>query len=62
MAMARGMTQPIHVYLGAHSDHDLYLVDYFESLAQRQLNLTSTSPSRPSFPMLLWARAGAPAS
>ncbi len=41
-AVARGMKQPIHVYFGARSERDLYLVDHFEGLAQRQPNLTFT--------------------
>ena len=36
------MKQPIHVYFGARSDRDLYLVDHFEGLAQRHPNLTFT--------------------
>jgi ferredoxin-NAD(P)+ reductase (naphthalene dioxygenase ferredoxin-specific) len=39
-AIARGMKQPIHVYFGARSDRDLYLVDHFKGLAQRHPNLT----------------------
>ena len=41
-AIAHGMKQPIHVYFGARSDRDLYLVDHFESLARRHPNLTFT--------------------
>lgn len=41
-AMAHGMKQPIHVYFGARSDRDLYLVDLFEGLAQRHPNLSFT--------------------
>ena len=41
-AVARGMKQQIHVYFGARSDRDLYLVDHFEGLAQRHPNLTFT--------------------
>jgi len=41
-AIAGGMKQPIHVYFGARSDRDLYLVDHFEGLAQRHPNLTFT--------------------
>jgi len=41
-AIAHGMKQPIHVYFGARSDRDLYLVDHFEGLAQRHPNLTFT--------------------
>ncbi|TCV97716.1 CDP-4-dehydro-6-deoxyglucose reductase/ferredoxin-NAD(P)+ reductase (naphthalene dioxygenase ferredoxin-specific) [Luteibacter rhizovicinus] len=42
-AIARGMKQPIHVYFGARSDRDLYLVDHFVDLAQRHPNLTFTA-------------------
>jgi ferredoxin-NAD(P)+ reductase (naphthalene dioxygenase ferredoxin-specific) len=41
-AIARGMKQPIHIYFGARSDRDLYLVDHFEGLAQRHPNLSFT--------------------
>lgn len=41
-AIAHGMKQPIHVYFGARSDRDLYLVDHFESLAQRHPNVAFT--------------------
>lgn len=41
-AMARGMKQPVHVYFGARSDRDLYLVDHFEGLTQRHPNLSFT--------------------
>jgi len=40
--IAHGMKQPIHVYFGARSDPDLYLVDHFEGLAQQHPNLTFT--------------------
>ncbi|MGH8085862.1 MAG: 2Fe-2S iron-sulfur cluster-binding protein [Lysobacter sp.] len=39
---ARGMKQPIHVYFGARSERDLYLVEHFEGLAQRHPNLSFT--------------------
>ncbi|WP_454776049.1 2Fe-2S iron-sulfur cluster-binding protein [Janthinobacterium tructae] len=52
-AIARGMRQPIHVYVGARSDRDLYLVEHFEGLAQRLPNLTFT-------PIVADARAGSP--
>jgi CDP-4-dehydro-6-deoxyglucose reductase/ferredoxin-NAD(P)+ reductase (naphthalene dioxygenase ferredoxin-specific) len=42
-AIARGMQQPIHVYFGARGERDLYLVDHFERLAQRHLNLIFTA-------------------
>jgi ferredoxin-NAD(P)+ reductase (naphthalene dioxygenase ferredoxin-specific) len=41
-AIAGGMKQPIHVYFGARSSRDLYLVDHFEGLAQRHPNLSFT--------------------
>lgn len=41
-AIALGMKQPVHVYFGARSDSDLYLVDHFEGLAQRHSNLRFT--------------------
>lgn len=41
-ALARGMKQTIHVYFGARSERDLYLVDHFEDLAQRHPNLSFT--------------------
>ena len=41
-AVARGMKRPIHVYFGARSERDLYLVDHFEGLAQRHPNLSFT--------------------
>lgn len=42
-AIARGMKQPIHVYFGARSDRDLYLVDHFEGLTYRYPNLSFTA-------------------
>ncbi|PXX47068.1 2Fe-2S iron-sulfur cluster-binding protein [Undibacterium pigrum] len=41
-AIARSMKQPIHVYFGARSERDLYLINHFEGLAQRHSNLTFT--------------------
>jgi len=41
-AITHGIKQTIHLYFGARSDRDLYLVDYFEGLAQRHPNLTFT--------------------
>lgn len=41
-AIASGMKQPIHVYFGARSVRDLYLVDHFESLAEQHPNLAFT--------------------
>lgn len=37
------MKQPIHVYFGARSDRDLYLVDHFEGLTYRYPNLSFTA-------------------
>lgn len=41
-AIARGMRQPIHVYFGARSSRDLYLVEHFQSLTRQHSNLTFT--------------------
>ncbi len=41
-ALAQGMRQPIHVYFGARSERDLYLVDHFEGLARWHSNLAFT--------------------
>lgn len=41
-AIARGMKQSIHVYFGARSVRDLYLVEHFEGLAQQHPNLSFT--------------------
>ncbi|MBH3421298.1 2Fe-2S iron-sulfur cluster-binding protein [Pseudomonas gessardii] len=38
-AVAQGMKQPIHVYFGARSERDLYLVEHFQGLTQRYANL-----------------------
>jgi CDP-4-dehydro-6-deoxyglucose reductase/ferredoxin-NAD(P)+ reductase (naphthalene dioxygenase ferredoxin-specific) len=38
-AVAQGMKQPIHVYVGARSERDLYLVEHFQALAQQYANL-----------------------
>lgn len=38
-ALAKGMGQPIRVYFGARSEHDLYLLDRFAALTQRHSNL-----------------------
>lgn len=56
-AMARCMKQPIHVYFGARSECDLYLVDHFEGLAQRHPNLTFT-PVLSDAPMETRLRTG----
>ena len=42
-ALAHGMKQPIHVYFGARGARDLYLVEHFESLADRHNNLSFTA-------------------
>lgn len=41
-ALAHGMRQPIHVYFGARTERDLYLVDHFKALECRYPNLTFT--------------------
>lgn len=38
-AITQGMKQPIHVYFGARSERDLYLVEYFQALVQKHANL-----------------------
>lgn len=42
-ALAHGMKQPIHVYFGARGARDLYLVEHFETLADRHNNLSFTA-------------------
>ncbi len=37
-ALAHGMKQPIHLYFGARSERDLYLVDHFRALAEWHAN------------------------
>jgi NAD(P)H-flavin reductase len=54
-ALGAGMNQPIHLYFGARTEDDLYLVDHFRALEQR----FSTSPSCRSFHRLS-KQAGAP--
>lgn len=39
-ALDAGMSQPIHLYFGARTEDDLYLVDHFRALEQRASNLT----------------------
>lgn len=56
-ALAGGMKQPIHVYFGARSDRDLYLVEHFEVLARRHANLRFT-PVVSSTPMAARWRTG----
>jgi CDP-4-dehydro-6-deoxyglucose reductase/ferredoxin-NAD(P)+ reductase (naphthalene dioxygenase ferredoxin-specific) len=38
-ALANGMKQPIHVYFGARTERDIYLVDHFKSLEARHTNV-----------------------
>lgn len=38
-AIAQGMKQPIHVYFGARSEPDLYLLEHFQALVQQHANL-----------------------
>jgi len=42
-ALAHGMRQAIHVYFGARTERDLYLVDHFEALTRRHANLAFTT-------------------
>ena len=42
-ALAHGMKQLIHVYFGARGARDLYLVEHFETLADRHNNLSFTA-------------------
>ena len=42
-ALAHGMKQPIHGYFGARGARDLYLVEHFETLADRHNNLSFTA-------------------
>lgn len=56
-ALGRGMKQPIHVYFGARSERDLYLVDHFEQLSARHANLTFTAVLSHDAPSTMW-RAG----
>lgn len=39
-ALLSGMDQPIHVYFGARTEHDLYLVEHFRALERKFTNLT----------------------
>jgi len=39
-ALASGMRQPIHVYFGARTHRDVYLLDHFQGLADRHDNLS----------------------
>ncbi|HCW17184.1 2Fe-2S iron-sulfur cluster-binding protein [Achromobacter sp.] len=41
-ALAHGARQAIHIYFGARTERDLYLVDYFEALARQHANLVFT--------------------
>lgn len=42
MALASGLRQPIHLYFGARTERDLYLVEHFSLLASAYDNLTFT--------------------
>lgn len=57
VAIAHGMKQPIHIYFGARSERDLYLVAHFMALAQRHSNLTFT-PVLSDAPVLTHWRTG----
>jgi len=39
-ALAKGMGQPIRIYFGARSEHDLYLLHRFAALTERHANLS----------------------
>ena len=39
-ALAKGMGQPIRIYFGARSEHDLYLLHRFAALTERHTNLS----------------------
>lgn len=39
-ALAHGMKQPIHLYFGVRSERDLYLVEHFQTLAERHADLS----------------------
>lgn len=41
-AIASGMRQPIHIYFGARSSRDLYLVEHFRALTRQHSYLTFT--------------------
>ncbi|MFQ5954033.1 MAG: 2Fe-2S iron-sulfur cluster-binding protein [Kiloniellales bacterium] len=41
-ALARGMRQPMHLYLGVHDERDIYLEDHIRGLARRHRNLAFT--------------------
>lgn len=56
-ALAHGMKQPMHVYFGARTERDLYLVDHFEGLEARHTNLTFTPVLSEAPPQAKW-RAG----
>lgn len=41
-ALAKGLRQPIHLFVGARREHDLYFVDHFVQLARSHRNLRFT--------------------
>lgn len=41
-ALAKGMRQPIHLYVGVRAERDVYLEDHFRTLAARYPNLALT--------------------
>lgn len=53
-ALGQGMKQPIHVYFGARTERDLYLVDHFEGLEARHTNLTFTPILSAASPQPRW--------
>lgn len=42
-ALAHGLKQPVHVYFGARSERDLYLLEHLDALIERHANLTFTA-------------------
>mgnify|MGYP002780001606 CR=1 FL=1 len=53
-ALAQGLKQPIHLYFGARTERDLYLVDHFEGLEARHTNLTFTPVLSEAPPLRAW--------
>lgn len=53
-ALAQGMRQPIHIYFGARSERDLYLVDHLEGLEARHTNVTFTPVLSDAAPQTKW--------
>ncbi|MEX4010038.1 2Fe-2S iron-sulfur cluster-binding protein [Neoaquamicrobium sediminum] len=53
-ALEHGMKQPIHIYVGARSERDLYLVDHFETLSRRHHNLSVSAVLSDASPQSIW--------